>query len=141
HWELAGVVLREPFALFEQFPPELVGAIEAECSVQFLGNYPASGTAIIDELGEEHLRTGRPILYTSADSVLQIAAHEQVISLERLSAICEGARRHGDPYRIGRVIARPFIGEPGHFTRTAGRHDFSMKPPYTVLNALQDAVL
>jgi phosphopentomutase len=141
HWELAGVILREPFAVFEQFPPELVGAIEAECGVQFLGNCPASGTAIIDELGEEHLRTGRPILYTSADSVLQIAAHEQVIPLERLYAICEVARRHADEYRIGRVIARPFIGEPGRFTRTAGRHDYSMKPPDTVLNAIQEAGL
>jgi phosphopentomutase len=141
HWELAGVVLREPFAVFEQFPSELVGAVEAERGVRFLGNYPASGTAIIDELGEEHLRTGRPILYTSADSVLQIAAHEQVIPLERLYEICSAARRHSDPYRIGRVIARPFIGEPGRFTRTAARHDFSMKPPHTVLNVIQNAGL
>jgi phosphopentomutase len=141
HWELAGVVLREPFSVFEQFPPRLVGAIEAECGVQFLGNCPASGTAIIDELGGEHLRTGRPILYTSADSVLQIAAHEQVVPLERLYAICEAARRHADEYRIGRIIARPFIGMPGRFTRTAGRHDFSMKPPHTVLNAIHEAGL
>jgi phosphopentomutase len=141
HWELAGVILREPFALFERFPPELVDAIETECGVRFLGNYPASGTAIIDELGEAHLRTGHAILYTSADSVLQIAAHEQIIPLERLYEICRTARRHADPYRIGRVIARPFIGEPGCFTRTAARHDFSMKPPRTVLNAIRDAGL
>src|SRR5205807_2970335 len=85
------------------------------------------------------LRTGRLILYTSADSVLQIAAHEQVIPLERLYEICRVARRHADAYRIGRVIARPFIGEPGRFTRTAGRHDYSMKPPRTARNALTEA--
>jgi phosphopentomutase len=138
HWELAGVVLREPFGLFERFPPELVRAIEAEAGVSFIGNCPASGTQIIDDLGPEHVRTGRPILYTSADSVLQIAAHEDVIPVQRLYEICRIARRHADPFRIGRVIARPFVGAPGAFTRTARRHDFSMKPPRTVLNAIAE---
>lgn len=139
HWELAGVVIKEPFATFERFPDELVQAIEYESGVKFLGNFAASGTAILDELGAEHVATGRPVLYTSADSVLQIAAHEAVIPLERLYEICRVARRHCDAWRIGRVIARPFVGEPGNFTRTANRHDFSMLPPRTVLNALTDA--
>lgn len=138
HWELAGVILDRPFATFEQFPPQLVGGIEREAGVQFIGNLPASGTQIIADLGAEHVRTGKPILYTSADSVLQIAAHEQVIPIERLYEICRIARRRADAYRIGRVIARPFVGEPGNFTRTSHRHDFSMRPPPTVLNAIAD---
>lgn len=141
HWEIAGVVLEEPFALFERFPDALVQAIEQEAGVRFLGNIPASGTQVIAELGDEHLRTGRPILYTSADSVLQIAAHEEMIPVERLYAICEVARRHADKWRIGRVIARPFQGRPGAFTRTPRRHDFSMRPPPTVLNAISSAGL
>jgi phosphopentomutase len=141
HWELAGVILPEPFAVFARFPPELVGAIEAEAGVRFLGNFAASGTEVIRELGPTHLRTGCPILYTSADSVLQIAAHEGIFPLERLYELCRTARRHADGYRIGRVIARPFEGQPGAFTRTAARHDFSLKPPRTVLNALSEAGL
>jgi phosphopentomutase len=136
HWELAGVILDRPFATFQQFPPELVGAIEGEAGVEFIGNFPASGTQIITDLGAEHIRTGKPILYTSADSVLQIAAHEQVIPVQRLYEICRIARRQADPYRIGRVIARPFAGEPGSFIRTSRRHDFSIRPPPTVLNAI-----
>jgi phosphopentomutase len=139
HWELAGAILDEPFGVFEKFPPELVRAIERDAGVRFIGNEPASGTEIIERLGAEHVRTAKPILYTSADSVLQIAAHEAVIPIERLYEICRIARRHADPYRIGRVIARPFVGEPGRFTRTPRRHDFSMPPPRTVLNALVDA--
>jgi phosphopentomutase len=139
HWEIAGVLLNEPFAVFDPFPPELVGAIEAESGVSFIGNVPASGTEIIRELGETHLRTGCPILYTSADSLLQIAAHEAVLPVDRLYEVCRVARRHADAYRIGRVIARPFVGEPESFTRTAARHDFSIKPPPTVLNAVRDA--
>lgn len=138
HWELAGVILDQPFAVFGQFPAELVTAIEADASVRFLGNYPASGTQIIADLGPLHLRTGQPILYTSADSVLQIAAHESVVPVDELYEICRVARRHADGYRIGRVIARPFIGEPGTFTRTSRRHDFSMRPPPTVLDAIAD---
>lgn len=141
HWEIAGVVLQQPFALFERFPDALVRAIEHEAGVRFLGNVPASGTQIIADLGEEHLRTGQPILYTSADSVLQIAAHEEVMPPERLYALCEVARRHADAWAIGRVIARPFIGAPGAFTRTARRHDFSMRPPPTILEAIQNAGL
>ena len=139
HWELAGALIEEPFTTFERFPDELVQAIEHESGVKFLGNFAASGTAILNELGAEHVATGQPILYTSADSVLQIAAHEALIPLERLYEICRVARRHCDAWRIGRVIARPFVGEPGHFTRTANRHDFSLLPPRTVLNALTDA--
>src|SRR5438270_4438700 len=95
HWELAGAVLEEPFALFERFPDALVRPIEHEAGVEFIGNFPASGTQIIEDLGREHLRTRKPILYTSADSVLQIAAHEEVIPVERLYEICRIARRHG----------------------------------------------
>ena len=141
HWEIAGVILDRPFATYAEFPPELLRVIEREASVTFLGNYPQSGTTILAELGTEHLRTGHPILYTSADSVLQIAAHESVIPLPRLYEICAIARRHADAWRIGRVIARPFTGEPGAFQRTNGRHDYSAIPPRTILNAIADAGL
>jgi phosphopentomutase len=139
HWEIAGVVLDEPFGVFERFPPPLVSAIEAEANVRFIGNRAASGTQIIEDLGPEHLRTGSPILYTSADSVLQIAAHEDRMPVPRLYDVCRVARRLSDPYRIGRVIARPFVGTAGAFVRTERRHDFSMRPPRTVLNALCEA--
>lgn len=136
HWEIAGVILEEPFATFEHFPGELVRAIERDAGVQFIGNYAQSGTTILAELGAEHVRTGNPILYTSADSVLQIAAHEQVTRIDRLYEICAVARQHADRFRIGRVIARPFTGPEGNFSRTSRRHDYSMKPPRTVLNAI-----
>ena len=139
HWEIAGMILKEPFATFEKFPDELVRQIEKEARVNFIGNYACSGTVVLDELGAKHLRTGNPILYTSADSVMQIAAHENVLPVSRLYEICEIARRHCDRWRIGRVIARPFDGEPGNFRRTPRRHDFSIMPPRTVLNALRDA--
>lgn len=139
HWEIAGVILQEPFATFDQFPDELVHAIERDAGVQFIGNYAQSGTTILAELGAEHVRTGKPILYTSADSVLQIAAHEQVIRIDRLYDICTVARQHADRFRIGRVIARPFTGSEGNFSRTARRHDFSMEPPRTILNALSES--
>jgi len=139
HWELAGIVLEEPFAVFREFPRELVTAIEREAGVTFIGNFPASGTAILEQLGAEHLATGHPILYTSADSVLQIAAHEDIIPPERLYALCAIARKHADPLRIGRVIARPFLGVTGNFRRTAHRHDFSLVPPASVLDALDGA--
>ncbi|HSV15490.1 MAG TPA: phosphopentomutase [Tepidisphaeraceae bacterium] len=139
HWEIAGAVITEPFGLFDRFPAELVDAIEREAGVKFIGNCAASGTAIIDQLGPEHLRSGNLILYTSADSVLQIAAHEQIVPLARLYEVCRIARRHADRYRIGRVIARPFVGSPGTFQRTAGRHDFSMDPPRTVLDCLRES--
>ncbi len=141
HWELAGVVLAEPFAVHERFPDELVREIEQSAGVTFLGNFARSGTAVLEELGPEHLRTGSPILYTSADSVLQIAAHEEIISPPRLYEICEAARVVADRYLIGRVIARPFTGAPGSFRRTARRHDFSLKPPRTILEALAEKLL
>ena len=138
HWEIAGVILEEPFATFERFPDELVHAIERDAGVQFIGNYPQSGTTILTELGAEHVRTGKPILYPSADSVLQIAAHEQVVRIDRLYDICTVARQHADRFRIGRVIARPFTGPEGNFSRTSRRHDFSMVPPRTILNAISE---
>ena len=132
-------MLEHPFTVFEKFPDSLVHAIEREAGVEFIGNFPRSGTAVLDELGPEHLRTGKPILYTSADSVMQIAAHESLIPLPRLYEICKIARRLCDAARIGRVIARPFTGGPGAFARTTGRHDYAMLPPRTVLNALADS--
>jgi phosphopentomutase len=139
HWEIAGIILEEPFATFERFPDDLVRAIERDAGVQFIGNYPQSGTTILAELGAEHVRTGKPILYTSADSVLQIAAHEQVVRIDRLYDICTVARQHADRFRIGRVIARPFTGPEGNFSRTSRRHDFSMEPPRTILNAISES--
>jgi phosphopentomutase len=139
HWELAGAVLQKPFTVMEKFPDELVRPIEKDAGIRFIGNYACSGTQILDQLGSEHLRTGNPILYTSADSVLQIAAHEGVVPIERLYSICEIARRYADAYRIGRVIARPFEGEAGNFRRTTRRHDFSIRPPRTVLDAIAAA--
>jgi phosphopentomutase len=138
HWEMAGVLLPEPFPTFEKFPDDFVRSIEREAGVEFLGNRRASGAAIIEELGAEHLRTRKPILYTSNDSVLQIAAHEEAVPLQRLYEICRVARRLSDKRRIGRVIARPFLGRPGHFERTAGRRDHALFPPRTVLNAIAE---
>lgn len=142
HWELMGCSLDEPFATFESFPPELVAELEARGEVEFIGNLASSGTEILVRLGEEHLRTGKPILYTSADSVLQIAAHEETFGLERLWALCQTARTLLDErgIRIGRVIARPFLGSsPADFKRTSNRHDYSLMPGETVLNRLQAA--
>jgi phosphopentomutase len=130
HWEIAGIVTDTAHRTFTDtgFPPELVDAVERDAGVEFLGNVAASGTAIIERLGPEHLATGKPILYTSADSVFQIAAHGDVIPLERLYEICRVARRHCNDWQIGRVIARPFIGEPGAFRRTYDRQDFALPP-------------
>ena len=141
HWEIAGVVLEEPFSICERFPAKLVNEIEREARVRFIGNIARSGTTILDEFGPEHLQSGSPILYTSADSVLQIAAHDEIVPLERLYEICRVARKAADPYRIGRVIARPFAGPAGAFRRTEMRRDFSMKPPRTILNALAENLL
>lgn len=132
HWELAGLETTDPIPTYPNgFPPEMVRRFEAAIGVKVLGNRAASGTVIIDELGPEHLATGDPIVYTSADSVFQIAAHEEVIPLERLYAMCEVARGlyRRPPHLVGRIIARPFVGRPGAFTRTAGRHDYSLPPP------------
>lgn len=143
HWELMGCRLEQPFATFEAFPDELVDELARRGGVGgFLGNYAASGTEILVQLGEDHLRTGWPILYTSADSVLQIAAHEEVSGLERLWELCRTARALLDErgIRIGRVIARPFLGTfTADFKRTANRHDYSLMPGETVLNRLQNA--
>jgi len=131
HWELAGVILQKPFPLYPNgFPRELMEEFERRIGRGTLGNKPASGTEIIQELGEEHVRTGKPIVYTSADSVFQIAAHEEVIPLPELYRICETARDllRGE-HEVGRVIARPFIGAPGAFVRTPNRHDYAVPPP------------
>lgn len=136
HWELAGAILDRPFATFERFPDELVSEIEHAAHVRFIGNVVASGTQVIAQLGEQSVASGRPILYTSADSVLQIAAHEVHFGLEKLLHVCEVARGIADRWQIGRVIARPFIGEQENFERTANRRDFSLQPPRTILDAL-----
>lgn len=135
HWEMAGIHLREPFPLYPQgFPQDLMDEFEKRIGRQALGNKAASGTEIIKELGEEHVRTGKPIVYTSADSVFQIAAHEEVIPIPELYRICEIARDLlRGPHEVGRVIARPFVGEPGAFTRTANRHDYAVPPPAGML--------
>lgn len=143
HWELAGLKVTVPFRTFpEGFPPELIEAFEERTGRKVIGNKPASGTEIMDELGGEQQRTGAWIVYTSADSVFQIAANEDIIPLEELYRACEIARELTlDPrYAVGRVIARPFTGRPGSFKRTSGRHDYAVKPPEpTVLNALEQA--
>ncbi|WP_071521231.1 phosphopentomutase [Neomoorella thermoacetica] len=139
HWELAGLILERPFPLYPHgFPPEIIEPFEKAIGRRVLGNKPASGTVIIEELGAEHMRTGNPIVYTSADSVFQIAAHEEVIPVEELYRYCKIARRllTGE-HAVGRVIARPFVGEPGHFIRTDRRQDFSLEPPRpTLLDAV-----
>jgi phosphopentomutase len=135
-----GLTLAETFATFEAFPEDLVNELARRCGVGFLGNLAASGTEILREQGVMHLRTGLPILYTSADSVMQIAAHEERFGLERLWAVCKTARKLLDQrgIRIGRVIARPFAGRtPESFTRTANRRDYSLTPVETTLNRLQ----
>jgi phosphopentomutase len=134
HWEMAGLVVDRPMATFpDGFPPAITDALRAAAGRGLLGNKPASGTAIIDELGARHMETGDLILYTSADSVLQIAAHEEVVPLAELYAICEKARAIADRHDIGRVIARPFLGRPGAFRRTYNRRDYSLLPPEPTL--------
>jgi len=144
HWELAGITLRKPFPLYpEGFPEEVVRQFEKQIGTKTLGNYPASGTVIINELGHQHVKTGYPIIYTSADSVFQIAAHEDIIPVERLYEICMIARRilTGE-HAVGRVIARPFTGTEGNYTRTANRRDFSLEPPgKTLLDYVKEAGL
>ncbi|MDP9169631.1 MAG: phosphopentomutase, partial [Acidobacteriota bacterium] len=127
HWEMVGIHLAKPFPLYPHgFPPEVMDVFEERIGRATLGNKAASGTEIIRELGEEHVESGSPIVYTSADSVFQVAAHEEVIPLWELYRICEIAREIlTGPYEVGRVIARPFEGEPGAFKRTANRHDYA----------------
>ncbi|MCS7260725.1 MAG: phosphopentomutase [Anaerolineae bacterium] len=140
HWELAGLPLLKPFPTYPHgFPPDLIAEFERRIGRCVLGNYPASGTAIIAELGAQHMRTGCPIVYTSADSVFQIAAHEEVIPVEELYRMCQIARDllNGE-HAVARVIARPFVGQPGSFRRTERRKDFSLPPPAeTILDVLK----
>ncbi len=131
HWEIAGVISKKAFPTYPNgFPREVLDPFESAIGRETLGNIPASGTEIIQRLGDEHVRTGKPIVYTSGDSVFQIAAHEEVVPLEQLYEMCRAARRILDgPHRVGRVIARPFVGASGRYERTRNRHDFSVPPP------------
>jgi len=135
HWEMAGILTDTPFPTYSDgFPPQVIAAFEAAVGRQVIGNRPASGTEIIKELGAEHVATGKLIVYTSADSVFQIAAHEQVVPLPELYRICQTARQIlQGPDRVGRVIARPFVGTPGNFKRTTNRHDYAVPPPAPTL--------
>jgi len=135
HWEMAGIWLHQAFPTYPRgFPLEVIAEFEKQIGRGTLGNKPASGTEIIKELGQEHVRTGKPIVYTSGDSVFQIAAHEDVIPIAELYRMCEIARKLLDgPNRVGRVIARPFAGPPGHFVRTTRRHDYAVDPPKPML--------
>lgn len=143
HWEIMGLNIQTPFQVFpDGFPPELISELESRTGRKVIGNKPASGTEILDELGEEHMKTGAMIVYTSADSVLQIATHEEIIPLDELYDICKIARELtlDEKYMVGRVIARPFLGQPGSFKRTSNRHDYALKPfGRTVMNELKDA--
>jgi phosphopentomutase len=143
HWEIMGLNISQPFKVYpEGFPEELLKQLEEKTGRPVIGNKPASGTAIIEELGEEHMETGALIVYTSADPVLQIAAHEDIVPIDELYKICEIAREltKEEEYLVGRVIARPFVGEPGNFKRTSNRHDYALKPfERTVMNELKDS--
>lgn len=145
HWEIMGLHVSTPFNTYpDGFPQELISEFEQRIGRKVLGNKVASGTDILDELGEEHMKTGAVIVYTSADSVFQVAAHEEIVPLEELYHICEVARELTlrDEFAVTRVIARPFLGQPGSFSRTSNRHDYSVKPfSPTVMNRLQDAGL
>jgi phosphopentomutase len=143
HWEIMGLNIETPFKVYPNgFPEELITALEEKTGRKVIGNKPASGTGILDELGQEHMETGAIIVYTSADPVLQIAAHEEIVPLEELYKICEIARSLtlSPEFLVGRIIARPFLGEPGSFKRTTNRHDYALKPfDRTVMNELKDA--
>ncbi|MBI3670656.1 MAG: phosphopentomutase, partial [Acidobacteria bacterium] len=135
HWEMAGIWLDQAFPVYKRgFPRDLIERFEKAIGRKTIGNKPASGTEIVKELGEEHVRTGFPIVYTSGDSVFQVAAHEEVIPVPELYRMCEIARKLLDgPHRVGRVIARPFLGLPGNFRRTERRHDYAVEPPRPML--------
>jgi len=142
HWEMAGLTLKIPFPTYpDGFPADVITSFQDATGLTPLGNVVASGTEIIQRLGRQHIETGRPIVYTSADSVFQIAAHEQHFGLERLYSVCEKARRLlQPPHEVGRVIARPFVGSAGHFTRTYNRKDYAIPPPrQTLLDRLLEA--
>lgn len=140
HWEIAGSISKQPFPTYpDGFPKDIIQEVERQTGRKVLCNRPYSGTDVIKDYGEEHMKTGALICYTSADSVFQIAAHEEVVPLEELYSICRKVRgilqgKHG----VGRVIARPFIGEAGNFTRTSNRHDFSLMPPDNMLDILKE---
>ena len=143
HWEIAGLELTQGLALFPpgppSFPADLLAAIEHHTGRKLIGNKAASGTAIIDELGQEHMRTGALIAYTSADSVFQVAAHEEIVPLKQLYAVCEFIREKCNALAVGRVIARPFLGKPGNFQRTNNRRDFSLPlPERTIITHLAE---
>lgn len=142
HWEIMGLNIKKPFRVFPNgFPQELLDKIEAFSGRKVVCNLPYSGTKVIDDYGKHQMETGDLIVYTSADPVLQIAAHEEVIPLEELYRICEYVREitRDEPYMIGRIIARPYVGTPGNFTRTSNRHDYALNPfGHTVLNSLKD---
>jgi phosphopentomutase len=135
HWEMAGIWLQQAFPVYPRgFPPEVIDPFEEQIRRKILGNRPASGTEILKEFGEQHVRTGKPIVYTSGDSVFQIAAHEEIIQVSELYRMCEIARTILDGrHRVGRVIARPFTGAAGSFTRTSRRHDYAVEPPKPML--------
>lgn len=143
HWEIMGLNIKKPFRVFPNgFPQELLDKIEAFSGRKVVCNLPYSGTKVIDDYGKHQMETGDLIVYTSADPVLQIAAHEEVIPLEELYRICDYVREitRDEPYMIGRIIARPYVGTPGNFTRTSNRHDYALNPfGHTVLNSLKDA--
>ncbi|EDL64797.1 phosphopentomutase [Bacillus sp. SG-1] len=143
HWEIMGLNISQPFKVYpDGFPEELLKELQEKTGRGIIGNKPASGTAILEELGKEHMETGALIVYTSADPVLQIAAHEDIVPIEELYKICEIAREltKDEKYLVGRVIARPFVGEPGNFKRTSNRHDYALKPfERTVMNELKDS--
>ncbi len=143
HWEIMGLHIDTPFKTYpDGFPEKLIQKLEAETGRTIIGNKPASGTEIIEELGKEHMETGALIVYTSADPVLQIAAHEDIIPIEEQYKICEIAREitKDEEFLVGRVIARPFVGQPGEFTRTSNRHDYALKPfNRTVMNEMKDS--
>ena len=145
HWEIMGLNIDKPFKVYpEGFPKELLDELEARTGRKILCNLPYSGTAVIEDYGKEHMETGALIVYTSADPVMQIAAHEDIVPLDELYKICEIAREltQKPEFLVGRVIARPFVGEPGSFTRTSNRHDYALKPfGRTVMNELKDANL
>ncbi|MGE7928373.1 phosphopentomutase [Lysinibacillus xylanilyticus] len=145
HWEIMGLNIDKPFKVYpEGFPAELIAELEKRTGRKVLCNEPASGTQVIEDFGKEHMETGAIIVYTSADPVLQIAAHEEIIPLEELYKICEIARELTlqPEYLVGRVIARPFVGTPGNFSRTSNRHDYALKPfGRTTMNVLKDAGL
>lgn len=141
HWEIAGIIVENAFPSYpEGFPDDIIKEFESKTGRKVIGNKPSSGTEILVELGEEHMKTGNVIVYTSADSVFQIAAHEEIVPIDELYKMCEIAREMlvGE-HAVGRVIARPFLGEPGNFTRTSNRHDYSLNPYHeTMLDKIKD---